>query len=310
MEEERTHREIELRSEEVQEVMGKIPPAILRYGIVVLLGIMAVVLAGSACFSYPDTVETEFTLTTQNPPAYIMAQSAGRIEQLYTANSQPVGKGDMLGVIENVARTEDLFVLRERMKEWKQGGSRTEQVGTLFFHRIAELGSVQAAYSSCLLAWNNYLQHMQESRTYETEVANTVAGLLNAVAEWEKNYLLTAPADGTVAFMQLWKRNQYVEAGETMFVIVPHDAALPVAGVSRTGVRNHRGKGGVRLPRARRTGKVCTGNSTAAGTDHPLWQRTAFDKDHDGNGIHRHEGKKPAQQVAEFKIRVYGSHNM
>ena len=163
MEEERTHREIELRSEEVQEVMGKIPPAILRYGIVVLLGIMAVVLAGSACFSYPDTVETEFTLTTQNPPAYIMAQSAGRIEQLYTANSQPVGKGDMLGVIENVARTEDLFVLRERMKEWKQGGSRTEQVGTLFFHRIAELGSVQAAYSSCLLAWNNYLQHMQES---------------------------------------------------------------------------------------------------------------------------------------------------
>ena len=119
MEEERTHREIELRSEEVQEVMGRIPPAILRYGIVVLLGIMAVVLAGSACFSYPDTVETEFTLTTQNPPAYIMAQSAGRIEQLYTANSQPVGKGDMLGVIENVARTEDLFVLRERMKEWK-----------------------------------------------------------------------------------------------------------------------------------------------------------------------------------------------
>ena len=84
----------------------------------------------------------------------------------------------------------------------------------------------------------------------------------------------------------------------------------PVAGVSRTGVRNHRGKGGVRLPRARRTGKVCTGNSTAAGTDHPLWQRTAFDKDHDGNGIRRHEGKKPAQQVAEFKIRVYGSHNM
>ena len=332
MEEERTHREIELRSEEVQEVMGKIPPAILRYGIVVLLGIMAVVLAGSACFSYPDTVETEFTLTTQNPPAYIMAQSAGRIEQLYTANSQPVGKGDMLGVIENVARTEDLFVLRERMKEWKQGGSRTEQVGTLFFHRIAELGSVQAAYSSCLLAWNNYLQHMQESRTYETEVANTVAGLLNAVAEWEKNYLLTAPADGTVAFMQLWKRNQYVEAGETMFVIVPHDAALPVGkallpmegiGKVRTGQRviirlpafpeqefGTIEEGGVRLPRARRTGKVCTGNSTAAGTDHPLWQRTAFDKDHDGNGIHRHEGKKPAQQVAEFKIRVYGSHNM
>ena len=93
--------------------------------------------------------------------------------------------------------------------------------------------------------------------------------------------------------------------GDNAFTFEEEDAHYPVAGVSRTGVRNHRGKGGVRLPRARRTGKVCTGNSTAAGTDHPLWQRTAFDKDHDGNGIHRHEGKKPAQQVAEFKIRVY-----
>ncbi len=80
----------------------------------------------------------------------------------------------------------------------------------------------------------------------------------------------------------------------------------PVAGVSGTGVRNRRGKCGVHLPRARRTGKVCTGNSTAAGTDHPLWQRTAFNQDHDGDGIRRHEGKKPAQQVAEFKIeRAY-----
>ncbi len=84
----------------------------------------------------------------------------------------------------------------------------------------------------CILHWNqNHFQHMQESRTYETEVVNIVAALLNAVAEWEKSYLLTAPAEGTVAFMQLWKRNQYVEAGETMFVIVPHDAALPVGKV-------------------------------------------------------------------------------
>lgn len=76
-------------------------------------------------------------------------------------------------------------------------------------------------------------------------------------------------------------------------------------GFHTSGVRIHRRKGGVHLPRARRTGKVRIGNSTAARTDHPLWQRTAFNKDHDGNGIHRHEGKKPAQQVTEFKIRVY-----
>ena len=48
----------------------------------------------------------------------------------------------------------------------------------------------------------------------------------------------------------------------------------PVAGVSRTGVRNHRGKGGVRLPRARRTGKVCTG--TVSYTHLDVYKRQAY----------------------------------
>lgn len=57
-------KEIELRSEEVQEVMNRVPPAILRYGSGVLLGIVLLLLGGSACFSYPETVLTEFTLAT------------------------------------------------------------------------------------------------------------------------------------------------------------------------------------------------------------------------------------------------------
>lgn len=228
MEENKQYKDIELRSEEVQEVMNKIPPAILRYGITLLSGILLLLFAGSACFSYPDTVEAEFTLTTQTPPAYIVAQNNGRIEQLYVSNKQTVQRNDLLAVIENTARTEDILYLREHIKEWKQSGSRTEQVGNLFFHHIPELGSVQAAYSACLLAWNNYLQHMQENRIYETEVINSVGTLSNAMAEWEKKCLLTSPVAGTVAFMQLWKRNQNVESGETMFVVVPEDAIRPV----------------------------------------------------------------------------------
>ena len=44
MEENETHKDIELKSEEVQEVMNHIPSSILRYGISVLLGILLVLL--------------------------------------------------------------------------------------------------------------------------------------------------------------------------------------------------------------------------------------------------------------------------
>ncbi|MBR4922627.1 MAG: HlyD family secretion protein, partial [Bacteroidaceae bacterium] len=59
---EKSYKDIELRSEEVQEVMNKVPPAILRYGIGILATIVGILLAGSALFSYPETVQVEVTL--------------------------------------------------------------------------------------------------------------------------------------------------------------------------------------------------------------------------------------------------------
>lgn len=228
MEENETHKDIELKSEEVQEVMNHIPSSILRYGISVLLGILLVLLVGSSFFSYPDTVDAEFTLTTQAPPAYIIANTAGRIAQLYVKNKQVIYEKDIISVIQNTATTEDIFYLRENLKEWKAQGSQIEQTDILFFHRIPELGDTQTTYSSCLLAWNNYLQHMQESRIHETELLNTIASLQVALTEWEKNYLLVSPVNGTVAFMQPWEMNQTVESGETMFVIIPQNATKPI----------------------------------------------------------------------------------
>ena len=73
-----------------------------------------------------------------------------------------------------------------------------------------------------------------------------MAQLAVALDEWERSYLPTAPTDGQVAFMQLWKEGQYVNAGETMFVIVPDGksefvgkALLPMQGSGkvRTGQR-------------------------------------------------------------------------
>lgn len=229
MKEEKIYKEIELRSEEAQEVMNRIPPAILRYGIVVISGIIMLLLAGSATFSYPDTVNTEFILTTHIPPVYLPSKEGGRIEHIYVTNGQMVKKGDYIAVMESMARTEDVLYLCKRMKAWENDGSKPEKIGQMLAtHGMPRLGSVQRAYSECLTAWGNYLQHIQESRLYETEVLNAVALLCMALTEWSSSSLLTAPIDGTVAFMQLWKENQLTTAGETLFVIVPTEYSVPI----------------------------------------------------------------------------------
>ncbi len=243
--EEKAYKDIELRSEEVQEVMNKVPPAILRYGIGILASIVIVLMVGSALFRYPETVQVEVTLSPRNPPVYIKCtKNGGKLERLYVVNGQQVKKGDALAVMENIANTEEVLQLRERLASWQADGARTERLDRLFFHRLPKLGSVQGAYASCQLAWSNYLQHVGENRIYETELNNAVAQLMIALSEWETTCLPTAPVDGKVAFMQIWKKDQYVNAGETMFVVVPAEdsefvgkALLPMQGSGKVRTR-------------------------------------------------------------------------
>ena len=50
-------KEIELRSEEVQEVMGQIPAWIVRWGITILFIVVLALLVGSYFFRYPDDID-------------------------------------------------------------------------------------------------------------------------------------------------------------------------------------------------------------------------------------------------------------
>ena len=82
------HKEIELRSEELQDVMGKVPPWILRWGIAALFGIVIVLLTGSAFFAYPDVIQAPITLTGSTPPAGIVAFSSGKLDMMRTVDNQ------------------------------------------------------------------------------------------------------------------------------------------------------------------------------------------------------------------------------
>ena len=55
-------KEIELRSEEVQEIMGTVPSWIIRWGITVLFGVVLSLFVGSYFFRLPEVVEAEMTL--------------------------------------------------------------------------------------------------------------------------------------------------------------------------------------------------------------------------------------------------------
>lgn len=151
------YKEIELRSEEVQEVMSAVPSWILRWGITVLFCIVVVLLIGSYLFKYPDMVEAEITVSMQNPPAYVIARTSGRLDRLCAENGAEVGKDTLLGVIENSARTEDLLLLKERLKQWEGQGFVLSAGEELFDGQYLQLGDVQSAYASFVSVLKDYI---------------------------------------------------------------------------------------------------------------------------------------------------------
>lgn len=120
MEEEKKYKDIELRSEEVQEVMNHISPWVVRCGITVLALILLMILVGCWIFRYPDTLAAEVTLATEEPPAFVLSHATGKLDTLYVKNGSLVSTDADLGVIGNAASSEDVRFLKERMKAWKR----------------------------------------------------------------------------------------------------------------------------------------------------------------------------------------------
>lgn len=104
--------EIELRSEEVQEILTRIPNWIIRFGSLVILMLLLVVFFVSWLVKYPDVITSPIIITTNIPPEKLIAKTSGKIETILIQDKQNVNQNTPLAVIENAANFKDVFLLQ------------------------------------------------------------------------------------------------------------------------------------------------------------------------------------------------------
>ena len=146
---------VELRSEEFQEVLGKVPPWILRWGITVLAFVVVILLIGSAIIKYPDIIPAQVVLTGSTPPAAIAARSSGKIKELYVKDKQNVMQGDYLAVIDNPAETKDILFLKNYLDTLTNHPCTVHPVPSTQL----QLGNLQSLYSSFYTNLFNYQEY-------------------------------------------------------------------------------------------------------------------------------------------------------
>ncbi len=152
---------IEIRSDEVQEIIGKSPSWLLRSGLAVILVFVVLLIAGGWLFKYPDIINARIIVLSENPPAHIVGRTTGKIDQLFVADKDTVQRDQVIAILENTANHKDVFELQEDMKETDRFFITFD---TLYFRELEfdyRLGDIQADFSSFLRLYNNYISFIR-----------------------------------------------------------------------------------------------------------------------------------------------------
>lgn len=319
--------EIEIRSDEVQEIMSHVPNWMIRRGITLFFGLICLFIFITWFIKYPDVVNGSVILTTVEPPIKLVAKNAGEINQLYFEENAVVKKGDLLATLNNSLTKEAKLYLEKINSEIKfelqKGALETYEVANSSF----VFGGVQVDYSNLIKGVADYKYLVNENNTqfkivnlkkqihnhqmlksvtqkqlnsstkqleqakekynsdkelykkgvyskmqfYQEEkefnlaknavenlekatiqyaitltdlekqlndlefnfekqkgellqgIAMSLANIENAIANWELDFQIKAPIDGTITYLQSLSQNEFVTSGKELFAIVPNN---------------------------------------------------------------------------------------
>lgn len=107
------YQDIELRSEEVQEILTRVPHWMIRWGNIIIVILLLIMMMFAYFMKYPDIITTQITITTQNPPEKLVARTTGKIAEILVEDRIEVTPKTPLAIIENTANYKDVFKLKE-----------------------------------------------------------------------------------------------------------------------------------------------------------------------------------------------------
>lgn len=176
---------IELRSDEVKDILTRPPHSLVRYGTTVICLILLLLTVGSFFFRYPDIVLGEIVITTENPPAWIVARTTGRIKELCITDKSNVSKGDLIAVIDNPAITSDVRILKELLINKTIISDSIVYLAPELISKTYELGGLQAMFSTFSKAGISYLNFESLNLNKQDEIALSIQ--MNGREQYAKN---------------------------------------------------------------------------------------------------------------------------
>ncbi|MFA5326238.1 MAG: HlyD family efflux transporter periplasmic adaptor subunit [Prolixibacteraceae bacterium] len=153
--------EIELRSDEFQEIVQQSPRWMIRSGISLILGVILLLFFGSYFFRYPDVINANIVVLSENPPAYLAARTTARIDSMLVTDQQMVSDNQIIAILENTARFEDAMLLKEMLANMDPFMLTFDTLHAVQPGVDLHLGDIQSDYSSFVRLYNDYFTFLR-----------------------------------------------------------------------------------------------------------------------------------------------------
>lgn len=69
-------------------------------------------------------------------------------------------------------------------------------------------------------------QRFEKERELEVSLLNSYYEIEESIRQWERKYVFISPMDGKVEFLNFWKENDYISAGQEVFSIIPEKNSI------------------------------------------------------------------------------------
>lgn len=150
--------ELEVRSDEVQEIIGRPPHWLVRWGITAFFGVLGLVLLSASIIKYPEVVNAPLKLTAINAPQSLESRINGKIVHLAAENNAVVEQGTILAWLESTARHEEVLLLSEKTDQIQNellngDGNNIVEIDLALF---VNLGELQNTFQGFEQAWREY----------------------------------------------------------------------------------------------------------------------------------------------------------
>ncbi len=165
--------DIELRSEEVQEILTKVPNWMIRRGSLLFLILILLLLFISCIIKYPDIISCSATVTTEIPPEKVYAKITGKIEKILVKDQSFITQNTPIAVIENTANYKDVLFLKSNLD--------TLNTNTKFFYfpfdklPVLYLGNINLDFANFENSYSEYILNKTLNPFGNERMANNIS---------------------------------------------------------------------------------------------------------------------------------------